>query len=49
MKLFKSFAAALLACAALVFTSCEKGVTNTPDYTGNLYGIWQVDSKVVGD
>ena len=49
MKFFKTLAASLLACAALVFSSCEKGVTNTPDYTGNLYGIWQVDSKVVGD
>ena len=49
MKFFKTLAASLLACAALVFSSCEKGVTNTPDYTGNLYGIWQVDSKVVGN
>ena len=48
MKFFKAFAATVLACAALVFTSCEKGVTNTGDFTGNLYGIWQVDSKVVG-
>ena len=49
MKFFKVFAATALACAALVFSSCEKGVTNIPDYTGNLYGIWQVDTKVVGN
>ena len=47
MKLFKLFAASLLACAALLFTSCEKGVTNTGDLTGNIYGIWQLDSKTV--
>ena len=47
MKIFKVFAASLLACAALVFTSCDKGVTNTGDYTGNIYGIWQLDSKTV--
>ena len=47
MKLFKLFAASLLACAALLFTSCEKGVTNTGDFTGNLYGVWQLDTKTV--
>ena len=47
MKIFKVFAASLLACAALVFTSCEKGVTNTGDFTGNIYGVWQLDSKTV--
>ena len=47
MKIFKVLAASLLACAALVFTSCDKGVTNTGDYTGNIYGIWQLDSKTV--
>ena len=47
MKFFKLFAASLLACAALVFTSCEKGVTNTGDLSGNIYGIWQLDSKTV--
>ena len=47
MKFFKVFAASLLACAALVFTSCDKGVTNTGDYTGNIYGIWMLDAKTV--
>ena len=47
MKLFKLFAASLLACAALLFTSCEKGVTNTVDFTGNIYGVWQLDTKTV--
>ena len=47
MKLFKTLAASLLACAALLFTSCDKGVTNTGDLTGNIYGIWQLDSKTV--
>ena len=43
----KAFAAFLLACAALVFTSCDKGVTNTGDLSGNIYGIWQLESKTV--
>ena len=47
MKFFKTLAASLLACAALLFTSCDKGVTNTGDFTGNIYGIWQLDSKTV--
>ena len=47
MNHLKFFAAALLACAALVFTSCEKGVTNTGDMSGTLYGIWMLDSKTV--
>ena len=47
MKFFKTLAASLLACAALLFTSCDKGVTNTGDLTGNIYGIWQLDSKTV--
>ena len=47
MKHLKIFAAALLTCAALVFTSCDKGVTNTGDYTGNIYGIWMLDTKKV--
>ena len=47
MKIFRTLAATLLACAALVFTSCDKGVTNTGDMTGNIYGIWQLDSKTV--
>lgn len=47
MKIFKVLAASLLACAALVFTSCDKGVTNTGDYTGNIYGIWMLDAKTV--
>ena len=47
MKFLKAYAASLLACAALLFTSCDKGVTNTGDFTGNIYGIWQLDSKTV--
>ena len=47
MKFFRLFAASVLACAALVFTSCDKGVTNTIDMTGNIYGVWQLDSKTV--
>ena len=47
MKFFKTLAASLLACAALLFTSCDKGVTNTGDFTGNIYGSWQLDSKTV--
>ena len=47
MKIFKVLAASLLACAALVFTSCDKGVTNTVDFSGNIYGVWQLDTKTV--
>ena len=47
MRIFSVLAASLLACAALVFTSCDKGVTNTGDFTGNLYGVWQLDTKTV--
>ena len=47
MRHLKLFAAALLACTALLFTSCEKGVTNTGDLSGSLYGIWMLDSKTV--
>ena len=47
MRHFKILAAALLTCAALVFTSCDKGVTNTGDLSGTLYGIWMLDSKTV--
>ena len=47
MRYLKILAASFLACAALVFTSCDKGVTNTGDLTGNLYGIWMLDSKTV--
>ena len=47
MKIFNVFAASLLACAALVFASCDKGVTNTVDLTGNIYGVWQLDTKTV--
>lgn len=45
----KNFAllTSILACAALLFTSCDKGVTNTVDMTGNIYGVWQLDSKTV--
>ena len=34
-------------CAILLFSSCDKGVTNTGDYSGNIYGVWQLDSKTV--
>ena len=47
MRTMKAFAASLLACAALVLTSCDKGVTNTGDLSGNIYGIWQLESKTV--
>ena len=47
MRIFNCFAASLLACAALVFSSCDKGVTNTVDMTGNIYGVWQLDTKTV--
>ena len=47
MKIFSFFAASLLACAAICFTSCDEGVTNTVDMTGNIYGVWQLDSKTV--
>ena len=47
MRHLKILAAALLACTALIFTSCEKGVTNTVDMTGNIYGVWQLDTKTV--
>ena len=47
MKIFRTLAASLLACAALLFTSCDKGVTNTVDLTGNIYGVWQLDTKTV--
>ena len=46
MKKFISIALATL-CAALFFSSCDKGVTNTGDFSGNIYGIWQLDSKTV--
>jgi len=37
--------AAALACMAL-FTSCEKeGVSHTGDTSGNLYGVWALDTK----
>lgn len=47
MRNFRILAASIIACAALVFTSCEKGVTNTGDLTGTLYGIWMLDSKTI--
>ena len=46
MKKFLSIAL-IAVCAALSFTSCDKGVTNTGDFSGNIYGIWQLDSKTV--
>lgn len=37
--------AAAIACLAL-FSSCEKqGVDHTGDLTGDLYGVWALDSK----
>jgi len=42
----KLLLAAAFACLAL-FTSCEKGVTNTGDLTGTIYGVWMLDSKTV--
>ena len=47
MRIFNCFAASLLAFAALFFTSCDQGVSNTVDMTGNIYGVWQLDSKTV--
>ena len=47
MRFFSVFAASLLACAALVFTSCEKGVEHTGDETGAIYGNWVLDTKTV--
>ena len=39
--------AAAIACLAL-FTSCDKlSVQHTGDSTGNLYGIWALDSKTL--
>jgi len=39
--------AAAVACMA-VFTSCEKqGVSHTGDETGILYGVWELQTKVV--
>ena len=44
----KFFSTALFAlCAAFFFSSCDKGVTNTGDFSGNIYGIWQLDTKTV--
>ncbi len=38
---------AVIACAAL-FVSCEKqGVSHTGDLTGDLYGVWAMDSKTI--
>ena len=38
---------AAVACTAL-FTSCDKmGVSHTGDVTGNLYGVWALDTKTV--
>ena len=39
--------AAAFACLAL-FVSCEKqGVSHTGDLTGDLYGVWAMDSKTI--
>ncbi|MCR4860715.1 MAG: hypothetical protein K5910_08645 [Bacteroidales bacterium] len=43
----KVFLMAALACLAL-FSSCEKqGVDHTGDLTGNLYGVWALQTKTV--
>ena len=47
MRIFKAIAATVLACTALVLASCDKGVTNTVDLSGNIYGVWQLDTKTV--
>lgn len=48
MKSFSVFAAAMLACAALVISSCDKQeVEHTGDETGTLYGNWELDTKTV--
>ena len=48
MKSFSFFAAAMFACAALVFSSCDKqDVEHTGDETGTLYGNWELDTKTV--
>jgi hypothetical protein len=47
MRIFKAFAASLMACAALLFSSCEKGVEHTGDETGTLYGNWVLDTKTI--
>ena len=50
------FIALTTLCAALLFSSCDKGVTNTGDFSADevvqIYvrtpdGIWQLDSKTV--
>ena len=47
MRILSVFAASLMACAALLFSSCEKGVEHTGDETGTLYGNWVLDTKTV--
>ena len=46
MKNLKILAAAILACAALVFTSCET-LDPDKDFSGTIYGFWVVDKVVV--
>ena len=41
----KCFLMAAFACLALLFASCDKGVTHTGDETGTLYGIWYLQTK----
>ena len=43
----KHFALAVMAVAALAFSSCTKGVEHTGDKTGDLYGNWVLDTKTV--
>ena len=45
MSYLKTFTLALLALAALGFSSCTKGVEHTGDQTGDLYGNWVLDTK----
>ena len=47
MRILPVFAASLMACAALLFTSCDMGVEHTGDETGALYGNWELDTKTV--
>lgn len=43
----KHFSLAILAIAALAFSSCTKDVEHTGDQTGDLYGNWVLDTKTV--
>ena len=47
MRILPVFTASLMACAALLFAACDKGVEHTGDETGTLYGNWVLDTKTV--